>query len=77
VERRRADPALKPYAGKPSGRGGKHKDAWVIRDDRRDRRRHLSPMTLASTLVRVGLVSVVAADGGIPRLARGGLAEQA
>jgi hypothetical protein len=27
--------------------------------------------------MRVGLVSVVAADGGIPRLARGGLAEQA
>jgi hypothetical protein len=34
----RADPALKPYEGKPSGRGGKYKDAWVIRDDRRDRR---------------------------------------
>ena len=34
----RADPALKPYEGKPSGRGGRHKDAWVIRDDRRDRR---------------------------------------
>ena len=34
----RADPALKPYEGKPSGRGGKHKDAWVIHDDRRDRR---------------------------------------
>ena len=35
---RRADPALKPYDGKPSGRGGEHKGAWVIRDDRRDRR---------------------------------------
>jgi hypothetical protein len=34
----RADPALKPYEGKPSGRGGRHKDAWMIRDDRRDRR---------------------------------------
>jgi len=34
----RADSALKPYEGKPSGRGGRHKDAWVIRDDRRDRR---------------------------------------
>ena len=34
----RADPALKPYEGRPSGRGGKYKDAWVIRDDRRDRR---------------------------------------
>lgn len=34
----RADPALKPYEGRPSGRGGRHKDAWVIRDDRRDRR---------------------------------------
>jgi hypothetical protein len=34
----RADPALKPYEGKPSGRGGRHRDAWVIRDDRRDRR---------------------------------------
>jgi hypothetical protein len=34
----RAGPALKPYEGKPSGRGGKYKDAWVIRDDRRDRR---------------------------------------
>ena len=34
----RADPALKPHEGKPSGRGGKYKDAWVIRDDRRDRR---------------------------------------
>ena len=34
----RSDPALKPYEGKPSGRGGQHKDTWVIRDDRRDRR---------------------------------------
>jgi hypothetical protein len=34
----RADQALKPYEGKPSGRGGRHKDAWVIRGDRRDRR---------------------------------------
>ena len=34
----RADPALKPYEGKPSGRGGQRKGAWVIRDDRRDRR---------------------------------------
>ena len=34
----RADPALKPYEGRPSGRGGRHKDTWVIRDDRRDRR---------------------------------------
>ena len=28
----RADPALKPYEGRPSARGGKHKDAWVIRE---------------------------------------------
>jgi hypothetical protein len=34
----RSDPALKPYEGKPSGRGGQHKDKWVIRSDRRDRR---------------------------------------
>ena len=34
----RADPALKPHEGKPSGRGGRYKDLWVIRDDRRDRR---------------------------------------
>ena len=32
---------------------------------------------LRVNLVSVGLVSVVAADGGIPRLARGGPAEQA
>jgi hypothetical protein len=31
-------PALEPYRGKPSGRGGRHKDRWVIRADRRDRR---------------------------------------
>jgi transposase InsO family protein len=34
----RSDPALEPYEGKPSGRGGQHKDKWVIRSDRRDRR---------------------------------------
>ena len=34
----RADPALRPYEGKPSGRGGQRKGTWVIRDDRRDRR---------------------------------------
>jgi hypothetical protein len=31
-------PALEAYRGRPSGRGGKHKDRWVIRSDRRDRR---------------------------------------
>lgn len=31
-------PALGLYRGKPSGRGGKHKDRWVIRSDRRYRR---------------------------------------
>jgi hypothetical protein len=30
--------ALGPHRGKPSGRGGKRKDLWVIRSDRRDRR---------------------------------------
>jgi hypothetical protein len=34
----RSDPALEPYEGKPSGRGGQHKGKWVIRSDRRDRR---------------------------------------
>jgi len=34
----RADPALKPYEGKLSSRGGRHKGQWVIRGDRRDRR---------------------------------------
>lgn len=34
----RADPALKPYEGKLSDRGGQHKGEWVIRSDRRDRR---------------------------------------
>jgi hypothetical protein len=29
---------LGPYRGKPSGRGGRHKDRWVIRSDRRDLR---------------------------------------
>lgn len=39
----RADPVLKPHAGKPSGRGGKFKDLWVIRSDRRDRRQVFFP----------------------------------
>src|SRR5712691_1522187 len=34
----RADPALKPYEGKLSSRGGRRKGQWVIRGDRRDRR---------------------------------------
>jgi hypothetical protein len=34
----RADPALKPYEGKRSARGGQRKGEWVIRSDRRDRR---------------------------------------
>jgi hypothetical protein len=34
----RSDPALKPYEGKRSGRGGRHKGEWVVRSDRRDRR---------------------------------------
>lgn len=34
----RADPALEPHGGKPSGRGGKNQDLWVVRSDRRDRR---------------------------------------
>ena len=34
----RSDPALKPYEGKPSSRGGKRKGEWVVRSDRRDRR---------------------------------------
>jgi transposase InsO family protein len=34
----RSDPALKPYEGKLSDRGGKHKGTWVVRSDRRDRR---------------------------------------
>jgi hypothetical protein len=34
----KSSPALRPYEGKPSGRGGKHKGTWVIRADRRDRR---------------------------------------
>jgi hypothetical protein len=34
----RADPALQPYEGKPSGRGGRHKGQWMIRSDHRDRR---------------------------------------
>jgi transposase InsO family protein len=34
----RSCPALRPYEGKPSNRGGRHKDTWVIRSDRRDRR---------------------------------------
>jgi len=34
----RSDPALSPYEGKLSDRGGKHKGTWVIRSDRRDRR---------------------------------------
>jgi hypothetical protein len=31
-------PALEPYRGRPSTRGGRHKGKWVIRCDRRDRR---------------------------------------
>jgi hypothetical protein len=31
-------PALEPYRGRPSTRGGRHKGRWVIRCDRRDRR---------------------------------------
>ncbi len=31
-------PALDPYRGKPSLRGGRHKGKWVIRRERRDRR---------------------------------------
>jgi hypothetical protein len=31
-------PALGPYRDQPSGRGGKHKDRWVVHSDRRDRR---------------------------------------
>lgn len=34
----KSHPALDRYRGKPSGRGGRHKDKWVIRSDRRDRR---------------------------------------
>ena len=34
----RADPALKPYRGQPSSRGGAAQGPWVIRSDRRDRR---------------------------------------
>jgi len=34
----RSDPALGPYQGTLSGRGGRHKGRWVIRSDRRDRR---------------------------------------
>jgi len=34
----RSDPALAPYAGKRSNRGGRHKGEWVVRSDRRDRR---------------------------------------
>ena len=34
----RSDPALKPYEGRRSDRGGRHKGEWVIRGDRRDRR---------------------------------------
>ncbi|MGW0194092.1 transposase [Nonomuraea sp. NPDC003201] len=31
-------PALDPYRGKPSGRGGRHKNRWEIHRERRDRR---------------------------------------
>jgi hypothetical protein len=31
-------PALDPYRGRPSTRGGRHKGKWVVRSDRRDRR---------------------------------------
>jgi hypothetical protein len=34
----KSDPALGPYRGKLSDRGGQHKGMWVIRSDRRDRR---------------------------------------
>jgi transposase InsO family protein len=34
----RSHPALGPYQGRLSGRGGRHKGKWVIRSDRRDRR---------------------------------------
>ena len=34
----RSDPALGPYQGTLSSRGGRHKGKWVIRSDRRDRR---------------------------------------
>ena len=34
----KSDPALKPYQGKLSDRGGRHKGEWVVRSDRRDRR---------------------------------------
>ena len=34
----KSDPALEPYQGELSDRGGKHKGKWVIRSDRRDRR---------------------------------------
>jgi hypothetical protein len=32
------DPTLKPYQGKPSSQGGRHKGEWVVRGDRRDQR---------------------------------------
>ena len=34
----KSDPAIEPYQGKLSDRGGQHKGKWVIRADRRDRR---------------------------------------
>jgi hypothetical protein len=34
----KSDPAIEPYQGKLSDRGGQHKGKWVIRSDRRDRR---------------------------------------
>ena len=34
----RSDPVLKPYEGRRSDRGGRHKGEWVVRGDRRDRR---------------------------------------